>query len=85
MSGILRLFKPLKESELTPKSRELASKEVKKCEERTATLGMKRGYYDIFSPENKAKVAKYASENGVTASLHHFKQTGEFNNMCVDG
>ena len=42
---------------------------------------MKRGRYDFFSPENKAKVAKYASENGVTASLHHFKQTGEFNNL----
>ena len=81
MSGILRFFKPLKESELTPKLRELASKEVKKCKERTATLGMKRGRYDFFSPENKAKVAKYALENDVTASLHHFKQTGEFNNL----
>ena len=81
MSGILRFFKPLKESELNPKSRELASKEVKKCEERTGTPGMKRGRYDFFSPENKAKVAKYDSENGVTASLHHFKQTGEFNNL----
>ena len=59
----------------------MASKEVKKCEERTGTPGMKRGRYDFFSPENKAKVAKYASENGVTASLHHFKQTGEFNNL----
>ena len=73
MSGILRFFKPLKESELTPKSKELASKEVKKCKERTATLGMKRGSYDFFSPENKAKVTKYALESGVTASLHHFK------------
>ena len=42
-------------------------------------LGMKRGCYNFFSPENKAKVAKYASEYGVTASLHHFKQTGECN------
>ena len=81
MSGILRFFKLLKESELTPKLRELASKEVKKCEERTATLGMNTERYDFFSPENKAKVAKYAAENGVTASLHHFKQTGEFNNL----
>ena len=71
----------LKDSELTPKSRELASKEVKKSEERTATLGMKRGNYDFSSPENKAKVAKYAVENGVTASLHHFKQIGKFNNL----
>ena len=57
ISGILRLFNPIKESELNPKSRELASKEVKKCEEKTATLGMKRGRHDFFSPENKAKVA----------------------------
>ena len=78
MSGILRFFKPLKESELNHKSKELASKEVKKCEERTATLGMKRGCYDFFSPENKAK---YASENSVAASLHHFKEAGEFNNF----
>ena len=42
---------------------------------------MKRGRYDIFSPEDKVKAAKYAVENGVTASLHHFKQTGEFNNL----
>ena len=42
---------------------------------------MKRGRYDFFSPKNKAKVAKYAAENSVTASLHHFKQTGEFNNL----
>ena len=40
---------------------------------------MKRGCYDFFSPENKSKVAKYAAENGVTASLHHFKQTDKFN------
>ena len=34
MSGILWFFKLLKESELNPKSRELASKKVKKCKER---------------------------------------------------
>ena len=50
MSGILRFFKPLKESELNHKSRELASKEVKKCKERTETLGMKMEHYDSFSP-----------------------------------
>ena len=47
MSNILRFFKPLKESDLTPKSRESASKEVKKCEERTATVGIKRGPCDL--------------------------------------
>ena len=71
MSSILRFFKL---SELTPKSRELASKEVKKCEERRASLGIKSGRYNFFSPD------KYALENGMTASLHHFKQTDKFNN-----
>ena len=44
---------------------------------------MKRGSYVFFSPENKTKVAKYAAENGVTASLHHFRQTGEFDNYTI--
>jgi len=46
MSGILKYFKPLKDSELTPKSRELASNEVKKFKERSATVGIKRGCYE---------------------------------------
>ena len=40
-----------------------------------------RGCYEFCSPENKAKIAKYASENGITASLRHFKLTSEFNNL----
>jgi len=71
MLGILKYFKPLKDSELTTKSRELASNEVKKCKERSATVGIKRGYYNFFSPENKAQVAKHTLENGMTASLCH--------------
>ena len=36
----------------------------------------------FFSPENKAKkTAKYASKNGVTASLQHFKEIGKFDNL----
>ena len=35
----------------------------------------------VHLPTKPAKVAKYASENGVTASLRHFKQTNEFNNL----
>jgi len=84
MSGILKYFKyfkPLKDSELTPKSRELTSNEVKKCKERSAIVGIKRGHYNFFSPENKAKVAKYTLENGVTALLCHFKQASNFINL----
>ena len=41
----------------------------------------KKGTLRFFSPENKAEVAKYALKNDPTASQHHFKQTGEFNNL----
>ena len=40
-----------------------------------------RECYGLFSPKKKAKVNKYTLENGVTALLYHFKQTGGFNNL----
>ena len=43
--------------------------------------GHKRGSYVVFSAKDKAKIAKYASENGVTASLKHFKRTREFTDL----
>jgi len=66
--GILKYFKPLKDGELTPKARKMAVNEVKKCE-RVAPTGQKRGHYDFVSGDNKLKVAKYASDKGVTESL----------------
>ena len=45
-----------------------AKKEVKKEEEKIKKAGNKHGVYDKVSAENKAKIAKYAIENGVTAS-----------------
>ena len=81
----LEIFKPLKGGELTKKCRELADKEVtgevKKLDERTVTVGIKRGNYEFYMAEKKAKVAKYVAEHGVTASLQHFKQSGEFSNF----
>ena len=64
---------PLKGGELTQKSRELADKEValevKKLDEKIVAVGMKRGNYEFYTPQNKVKVAKYAAEYGVTSSL----------------
>ena len=38
---------------------------------------MKWGSYATISEELKVKVAKYAAENGVIASLRHFKSAQE--------
>ena len=56
-------------------------KEIKKIEDLLQRTGSKRGHYSFISVENKAKIAKYASEHGVTALLRHFKQTGEFTEL----
>ena len=45
--------------------------------EKVASAGKKRGSYATTSEELKAKVAKYAAENGVSASLRHFKSAQE--------
>jgi len=84
MSGILKYFKRTNDTTLTLKAREMAEKEVKKLEEAVAEVartGIKRGHYDFLSDENKAKVAKYALQHGVTSSLQHFKRTKEFPNL----
>jgi len=67
MSGILEYFKQTNKVLITP--------EVKKNEDvakAQATAGMKRGHYDFWSDNNKAKVAKYAFDHDVTESLQHF-------------
>ena len=58
-----------------------ATKEVKTAEKKLKTAGGKRGTYSTFSSEKKAKVAKYAVENGVTALLRHFSKSGEFREL----
>ena len=47
-----------------------AIKEINKVEEAVEKIWSKRA---IISAENKVKIARYASENRVTASLSHFK------------
>ena len=45
--------------------------------EKVASAEKKRGSYATISEELKVKVAKYAAENGVSASLRHFKSVQE--------
>ena len=45
--------------------------------EKIAKAGQKQGAYATISDELKAKVAKYAAENDVSASLRHFKSSKE--------
>ena len=54
-----------------------AQKEVAKEMEKIAKAEQKRGAYATISEELKAKVAKYAAENGISASLRHFKSSQE--------
>ena len=42
-----------------------------------ASTGKKQGSYATILEELKAKVAKYAAENGVSTSLRHFKSAQE--------
>ena len=92
--SILEFFKPTKDSgddhrlKSVPASvADLASrKEIRKTSENlqriaTDATGTKRGNYAFVTAESKAKIAKYASENGVTASIRYFKRKGEFTSL----
>ena len=50
---------------------QLAKREVQRVQEHSVKAGKKRSVYCMISPENKAKIAKYAVENGVSVSLRH--------------
>ena len=41
----------------------------------------KRGAYEKIAPDNKAKIAKYAAENGITAAIRHFSKQQAFHNL----
>ena len=41
----------------------------------------KRGAYEKITPENKAKIAKYAAENGISAAIRHFNKQQAFHNL----
>ena len=91
--SILEFFKPTKDSGDNHRLKSvpalvagLVKKEIRKTSEdlqRTTTdaTGTKRGNYAFVTAESKAKIAKYASENGVPASIRYFKRKGEFTSL----
>ena len=60
---------------------QLAIREVKQVQEHDIKTGMKWSVYGMILPENKAQIAQYAAENGVSASLRHFKTGTAFANL----
>ena len=57
---------------------EEANKEVDICYKATSTA-KKRSPYSFATPEQKAKIGKYAAENGTTNAIRHFLK--EFPNL----
>ena len=53
-----------------------ANKKVKRVIEQatSSSTAHKRGSYDNFTPEEKARIAKRASEHGVTAAIRYFSK-----------
>ena len=45
------------------------------------TTMMKKGAYEKIKPESKAKIAKYAVENGIAAAIRHFEKNQAFPNL----
>ena len=53
-----------------------ANKKLKRAieEATSSSTARKRGSYDNFTPEEKARIAKRASEHGVTATIRYFSK-----------
>ena len=51
-----------------------ANKEMKTVLDCSNDCKKKRGNYEHLSTRDKAKIAKYAAENGVTAAIRHFSK-----------
>ena len=45
------------------------------------SIERKRGAYEKITPESKAKIAKYAAENGIAAAIRHFENNQAFPNL----
>jgi hypothetical protein len=54
-------------------------KEIKRTED--GSIERKRGAYEKITPENKAKIAKFAAENGIAAAIRHFDKQQDFPNL----
>jgi hypothetical protein len=76
ISPLLRVLRPsilaVWRSGLVPVT---TARAVRKEIEQTTT-SRKRGSYDRVSSLNKAKITKYAAENGIMAAIHQFEKEG---------
>ena len=79
---MLRYFKKVEENPsqsglpgLTLEEKQRASEEVRRIIEKNSE---KRGKYNDYTPELRAKIGKYAAECGPTRASHHFtKELGK--------
>ena len=75
--SLLPFLRPEKECQNTSKSRRspvVVNKVFSKVNSAIHGKGKKRGKYQKLSPENKAVITKYASENGVARAVRKFKE-----------
>ena len=49
--------------------------------EQSGSIERKRGSYKKITPAKKAKIAKYAAENGIAAAIRHFKTKEEYSRI----
>ena len=79
MSTLEHFFKPTSDAGSSSSAAVLAFAflAAQRKTKKVASTGMKWGSYATISEELKVKVAKYAAENGVSASLRHFKSAQE--------
>ena len=51
------------------------------AKKQSGSIERKRGLYEKITPVKKAKIAKYAAENGKAAALQHFKTKEEYSQI----
>ena len=52
--------------------------------EQSGSIERKRGSYEKNTPAKKAKIAKYAAENGIAAAIRHFKTKEEYSQINLE-
>ena len=68
---LFKFFKRKEESLLTDKEAESAGRAVAKVLEATSKE-QPRGKYNSYNDEQRAKIGKYAFENGATTAARHY-------------
>ena len=70
---LFKFFKCKEESLLTDKEAESADRAVAKVLEATSKE-QPRGKYNSYNDEQRAKIGKYAFENGATTAARHYSK-----------